>query len=122
MDAERRVTRLEVRQPTLTEITDYIYDAEGNLTERITETDTFSEHVWYTYGQLTYINEVDKLAAAENAFTISGNVITAGSVNVEIYNLQGVKTADIAAGTSIELPAGIYVAKTPDSASKIAIK
>ena len=102
----------------------YSYDQDGRLTEKTEDYADYTHKYKYTYGEITYISEVEDVISSNNYYTVNGKTISViGTSPAEIYNTQGLKIAVVNAGESIELPvAGVYIVTIDNNSSKVIIK
>ncbi|MCH5228125.1 MAG: hypothetical protein J1F16_09995 [Muribaculaceae bacterium] len=109
---------------TTTKSISYTYDSEGYLINRFTDdpNSTYSEN--FTYGEITYVTDIEEIAENAVKVIVSGKKVTvAGDALVEIFNMQGQKVAEIKGNGSVSLPStGVYVIKYEDKAEKVLVK
>ncbi|MDE6714860.1 MAG: hypothetical protein K2J74_00065, partial [Muribaculaceae bacterium] len=108
----------------VTEYKRYVYDADGRLIEKEEDDINRNRTYKYTYGEITFISEVENVTTDASCYNLNGRVLKiTGEASAEVYNVQGIKVAVVAPMNSVELPkAGVYIVKMNNNTSKIVVK
>lgn len=126
VDAEGRVTMKYIKGLYVNSEFLYEYDTEGNYISYTYNSYEYNrgEIETYTYCELEILSGVEDVASeVANGATVDGCTVAAPEgCCAEVYNLQGVRVATIAAGNSTTLPAGLYIIATPSSTTKALLR
>jgi len=102
---------------------EYSYDEGGRLVKHVCSEGSGTQIKTYEYAEISYIAGIENLLDQEAGYALDGNtLVVTGNSPIAIYNLQGMKVAQIEPGNTLELAPGAYIFNVKGKSAKMLVK